>query len=472
MIAARTFAGKEVAVFGLARSGLATVRALKAGGARVTAWDDREAARRAAAEAGAGVAPVAEWRWQGIAALILSPGVPLTHPEPHPVVLAARAAGVEVIGDVELFAREIRPDPDADGAAPVIAITGTNGKSTTTALIGHILSSSGYNTEVGGNIGKPVLDLSSSGARTIYVIEMSSYQIDLSPGFVPDVSVLSNVTPDHIDRHGSLSGYAAVKARLLAHTAKDGLAIVAVDDPQSSAIFTQLSARGSEKPVSVSTGKILGRGVFVLDGVLYDAQSQRATKVMDLKDAAHLPGAHNWQNAALAYAACRPFVRDARAIASAIADFPGLPHRLEDVGRIGNVTFVNDSKATNADAAERALVCYPDIFWIAGGRPKDGGIESLSPHFPRIRKAYLIGEAASRFTDTLAGHVTCEIAGTLERAVASAFADAAQSSAPAPVVLLSPACASFDQFHNFEARGDAFRAEVEALFAHRTEARA
>jgi UDP-N-acetylmuramoylalanine--D-glutamate ligase len=463
MIAARTFAGKEVAVFGLARSGLAAVRALKAGGARVMAWDDREAARNAAAEAGAAVAPVAEWRWQGIAALILSPGVPLTHPEPHPVVLAAHEAGVEVIGDVELFAREIRPEPDTDGAAPVIAITGTNGKSTTTALIGHILSSSGYNAEVGGNIGKPVLDLSPPGARTIYVIEMSSYQIDLSPGFVPDVSVLSNITPDHIDRHGSLSGYAAVKARLLAHTAKGGLAIAGVDDPQSSAIFTQLPARGSEKPVPVSTGKVLGRGVFVLDGMLYDAQSQRATKVMDLKDAAHLPGTHNWQNAALAYAACRPFVRDVRAIASAIADFPGLPHRLEDVGRIGSVAFVNDSKATNADAAERALVCYPDIFWIAGGRAKEGGIESLAPHFPRIRKAYLIGEAASRFANTLAGHVTYEVAGTLDRAVAAAFADAAQSSLPAPVVLLSPACASFDQFRDFEARGEAFRDAVAAL---------
>ncbi len=463
MIAARAFAGKGVAVFGLARSGLAAVRALKAGGARVTAWDDREPARNAAVEAGAAVLPVAEWRWAEIAALILSPGVPLTHPAPHPAVLAARAAGVEVIGDVELFAREIRPEPDADGAAPVIAITGTNGKSTTTALIGHILSASGYNAEVGGNIGKPVLELSPPGARTIYVIEMSSYQIDLSPGFVPDVAVLSNITPDHIDRHGSLSGYAAVKARLLAQTAKDGLAVVGVDDPQSSAICTQLSARGAAQPVPVSAGKVLGRGVFVLDGVLYDAQNQRATRVMDLKDAAHLPGAHNWQNAALAYAACRPFVRDARAVASAIADFPGLPHRLEDVGRIGNVAFVNDSKATNADAAERALVCYPDIFWIAGGKPKEGGIESLRPYFPRIRKAYLIGEAASRFADTLAGHVIYEISGTLDKAVASALADASQSAAAAPVVLLSPACASFDQFRDFEARGEAFRDAVAAL---------
>ncbi|MDE3116154.1 MAG: UDP-N-acetylmuramoyl-L-alanine--D-glutamate ligase [Pseudomonadota bacterium] len=470
MIAARAFAGKEVAVFGLARSGLATVRALKAGGARVTAWDDREAARTAAVEVGAVFAPVDKWRWVEMAALILSPGVPLTHPAPHPVVLAAREAGVPIIGDVELFARAIRPDPDVDGMAPVIAITGTNGKSTTTALIGHILSASGYNAEVGGNIGNPLLDLPPPGARTIYVIEMSSYQIDLSPGFVPDVSVLSNITPDHVDRHGSLSGYAAVKARLLAQTAKDGLAVVGVDDPQSSAIFTQVSAKGAVTPMPVSAGKVLGRGVFVLDGVLYDAQNQRATKVMDLKQAAHLPGAHNWQNAALAYAACRPFVGDARAIASAMADFPGLPHRLEDVGRIGNVVFVNDSKATNADAAERALVCYPDIFWIAGGRPKEGGIESLRPHFPRIRKAYLIGEAASQFADTLAGRVTYEVSDTLEKAVASALADASHSSAPAPVVLLSPACASFDQFRDFEARGAVFRDAVAALAVQLREA--
>lgn len=462
MIPARTFAQKDVAVFGLARSGVSAVRALVAGGARVVAWDDNAERCEAARKEGATIASVDEWPWERIAAVILSPGVPLTHPTPHSVVKSGREAGVEIIGDVELFAREIRPDRAGPGRAPVIAVTGTNGKSTTTALIGHILASCGYNAEIGGNIGKPVLDLGTPGAKTIYVLEISSYQIDLSPGLVPDVSVLTNITPDHLDRHGSLEGYAAVKARLLAQTAKDGLVCIGVDDAQSAALHTHMASNGGPRPVPVSAGKVLGRGVFVIDGVLYDAQGQRATEVMDLKQAAHLPGQHNWQNAALAYAACRPYVRDAKAIAAAIGDFPGLPHRLEEVGRIGKVRFINDSKATNADAAGRALVCYPDIFWIVGGKPKEGGIASLAPHFPRIRKAYLIGEAASEFAHTLGGRVTYEVSGTLDRAVASALADAVHAQAAAPVVLLSPACASFDQFRDFEDRGEAFRALVAA----------
>ncbi|MEI9888475.1 MAG: cyanophycin synthetase [Rhizomicrobium sp.] len=215
----------------------------------------------------------------------------------------------------------------------------------------------------------------------------------------------------------------------------------------------------------VSVGKVLGRGVFVVDGTLYDAQGARATKVMDIAAAARLPGAHNWQNAALAFAATKAYVRDSRAIAEAIADFPGLAHRMEEVGRIGNVRFVNDSKATNADAAARALACYPDIFWIAGGKAKDGGIESLKAFFPRIRKAYLIGDAAAAFAATLGGGVSHQQSGTLDAAVRAAAADAAQSGLPAPVVLLSPACASFDQFKDFERRGDAFRAAVAALRA-------
>ena len=463
MIPARTFADKDVAVFGLARSGVSAVRALVAGGARVVAWDDNPERCDEARAQGASVVAVDAWPWERLAAVILSPGVPLTHPAPHSVVTAGREAGVEIIGDVELFAREIRATPLETGLAPVIAVTGTNGKSTTTALIGHILSSCGYSAEIGGNIGKPVLDLAPPGPKTVYVLEISSYQIDLAPGLVPDISVLTNITPDHLERHGSLEGYAAVKARLLAQTAHDGLICVGVDDPQSAAIHTRLASNGGPKPVPVSAGKVLGRGVFVVDGVLYDAQNQRAMEVMDLKEAAHLPGPHNWQNAALAYAVCRPYVRDAKTIAAAIFEFPGLPHRLEEVGRIGKVRFVNDSKATNADATSRALVCYPDIYWIVGGKPKDGGIESLAECFPHIRKAYLIGEAASQFANTLGGRVTYEVSGTLERAVTSALADAVHSEGAEPVVLLSPACASFDQFDDFEDRGDAFRALVAAL---------
>lgn len=466
MIPVRSCANTDVGVFGLARSGLSCVRALVAGGARVHAWDDRDTSRAAGAEQGAHIAPFAQWPWEKIACLVLSPGIPLTHPVPHPVVKMAHANRAPIVGDIELFVREIRTPGSATNRAPVIAITGTNGKSTTTALIGHILSSCGYTAEVGGNIGKPVLDLGPPNGRTAYVLEVSSYQIDLTPGLVPDVAILTNITPDHIDRHGSLQGYIAVKSRLLEQVGPQGHVCIGVDDSHAAAIHTRLAATSKATMVPVSVGKVLGRGVFAVDGVLYDALATRAAKVLDLSGAIHLPGAHNWQNAALAYAATRPYVKDPRAIAAAIASFPGLPHRIEEVARIGKVRFVNDSKATNADAAAKALACYADIFWIAGGRAKQGGIESLDAYFPRIRKAYLIGEAAPAFATTLKGRVSNEISCDLDKAVAAAFADARSSGCSQPVVLLSPACSSFDQFRDFEARGDAFRALVQDIASH------
>jgi len=463
MIPSRFFADKTVAIFGLARTGLGAVRALVAGGTKVLAWDDNSTARDLGGQEGAELMPWREWPWESIAALILSPGVPLTHPAPHGVVEHANRAQVPVIGDVELFAREIRTVADQPGKAPVIAITGTNGKSTTTALVGHILNQCGFSAQIGGNIGKSVLELAPPSAKTIYVLEMSSFQIDLTPGLTPDVAVLSNLSPDHIDRHGSMENYAAIKARLMKQTARDGQVMIGVDDSYSSAIFTQVAAAGGAQAHPVSVGKILGRGVFVVDGVLYDAMGARAIKVMDMATAAHLPGAHNWQNAALAYGAVRPFISDMKAIAAAIASFPGLAHRMEDVGHIGKTAFINDSKATNADATARALAVYPDIFWIAGGKPKDGGIESLSSFFPRIRKAYLIGEAAAQFARTLDGKAPYEMASVLETAVTHAAADAAASTVASPIVLLSPACASYDQFKDFEQRGDVFRNLVARL---------
>ena len=462
MIAAHAFTGRTVAVFGLARTGLGAVRSLIAGGAQVIAWDDNSAARDAGGVEGAEIMPWREWPWETIAALILSPGVPLTHPKPHEVVVHANRAGVAVIGDVELFAREIRADASKPGRAPVIAITGTNGKSTTTALIGHILSTNGFDAQIGGNIGKSVLELASPSARSVYVLEMSSFQIDLTPGLKPDIAVLSNLSADHLDRHGSMENYTAIKQRLLNQVPKDGQAIVGVDDAFGAAIFTQLQGPNIAA-TAVSVGKVLGRGIFAVDGALYDAQNGRAEKVMTLSDAAHLPGAHNWQNAALAFAATKPFVKDNRAIATAIASFPGLAHRMEDVGHIGKTAFINDSKATNADATARALAVYPDIFWIAGGKPKSGGIDELTSYFPRIRRAYLIGEAAHAFARTLDGKAPYEMSGTLDAAVVSAARDAAASNLPQPVVLLSPACASYDQFKDFEQRGDAFRAAVARL---------
>jgi UDP-N-acetylmuramoylalanine--D-glutamate ligase len=458
MIVSRAFADRDVGVFGLARSGHSAVASLKAGGARIYAWDEDDQARARANDDGAVVAPFTSWPWERIKALVLSPGIPLTHPWPHDVVIAARNAGAEVIGDVELFARDIRPERTQPGRAPVITVTGTNGKSTTTALIGHILMSCGLPAQVGGNIGKPALDLAPPNERTIYVLEISSYQIDLAPGFAPDIAVLTNISPDHLERHGSFENYAAVKVRLLEQTSPEGDVVIGVDDSASAAIYSRLSLARREQAIPVSVGKILGRGVFAVDGALYDAWNSRASKVMDLARATHLPGVHNWQNAALAYAAVKPIVQDPRAIASAIASFPGLAHRIEEVARVGSVRFINDSKATNADAAARALACFNDIYWIAGGRPKKGGIESLLDYATRIRKAYLIGEAAAEFAHALQSHVPFESAGTLDNAVASAFADASRSGAATPVVLLSPACASFDQFKDFEDRGERFRA--------------
>ncbi|MGC8534260.1 MAG: UDP-N-acetylmuramoyl-L-alanine--D-glutamate ligase [Rhizomicrobium sp.] len=457
MIAARGFAGQTVGVFGLARSGLAAVRALLAGGATVIAWDDGPARRDEAARSGARLQPDHEWDFAGLAALVLSPGVPLTHPQPHRVVVAAQKASVPIIGDMELFASQIRPESGGPARAPVIAVTGTNGKSTTTALIGHILASNGFDAQIGGNIGKPALELAPPSARTVYVLEVSSYQIELAPSLSADVSVLTNITPDHLDRHGTLERYAGLKERLLLQGARDGLRCVGVDDSLTAAIHTRLAGATTS---AVSVGKILGRGVFVLEGKLYDAQSGTAREVMDLRLVASLTGAHNWQNAALAYAAVKPFIGDARALAQSIRSFPGLAHRMEVVAQWGSLRIVNDSKATNADAAARALACYDNILWIAGGRAKTGGIATLAPFFGRIRKAYLIGEAAESFASTLQGHVAYELCGELETAVTAALRDAAHIEAP--VVLLSPACASFDQFRDFEERGDSFRALIEA----------
>lgn len=460
MIVARGFANQDIGIFGLARTGLSAARALLAGGARVYAWDDGETARQVCAELGARVLPFDSWPWERLAALVLSPGVPLTHPAPHPVVLAADKARVPVIGDMEIFVRAIR-EPGMP-SAPLIAITGTNGKSTTTALAGHILNACGYTAEIGGNIGKPVLDLEVPAKRSAYVLEVSSYQIELSPGLAPDVGVLSNISADHLDRHGSIENYAAIKARLLEQTKASGAVCIGVDDPYCAAIHSRFAARNGAEAIPVSVGKVLGRGVFVIDGILYDAQATQAAKIMDLRSATRLPGAHNWQNAALAYAATRRLVPNRQAVADAIASFRGLPHRIEEIGRIGKVRMINDSKATNADAAERALKCFADIFWIAGGRPKEGGIASLGPLFSRIRKAYLIGEAAEDFARTLGDtpHALCR---TLDQAVSAAFHEAQASNVAAPVVLLSPACASFDQFRDYEQRGDAFRALVREL---------
>jgi UDP-N-acetylmuramoylalanine--D-glutamate ligase len=461
MIPVRGFEGKTVAVFGLARTGLAAAHALKAGGAKVALWDEKPAARAAAQAEGLEVVDLTTADWSTFAALMLSPGVPLTHPTPHWTVEKAREAGVEILGDIELFARSVNAAPEHK-RPKVIAITGTNGKSTTTALIGHICASAGRDTRVGGNIGYGVLSLEDMHGGAVYVLELSSYQLDLTSSLKPDVAILLNVSPDHLDRHGGMEGYVTAKRRILANQGKGDTAVIGVDDPWGQRICTEITAANRRTIVPISASKAMGRGVYALQGLLYDATGERAIEVADLLRARSLPGRHNWQNAAAAYAAVRGIGLTPEEAAEGLMSFPGLAHRMETVGQIGRVRFVNDSKATNADAARQAMSSYPKFYWIAGGVPKAGGIDDLVDLFPRIETAYLIGEAAEAFAETLNGKAKVEICGAIEVATAKAFAEAAAGGQDA-VVLLSPACASFDQFTDFEARGEAFRAAVQTV---------
>jgi UDP-N-acetylmuramoylalanine--D-glutamate ligase len=453
------FAGKRVAVLGLASSGLSTCRALIAGGAEVAAWDDDPRRVTEASACGIATADLHHLDWAEFAALVLTPGVPLTHPAPHWSVALARNAAVEVIGDIELYCRERRATARA---APLVAITGTNGKSTTTALIAHLLETAGYSAERGGNIGVAILSLAPPRAGHIHVIECSSYQIDLAPSLDPSVGILLNVSPDHLDRHGTFENYAAIKERLVAGVPLSGTAIVGVDDDWGQAIADRIQRRGRH-PVRVSVHRRLADGLYVEAERIMRASDTSVDAIAHIDGIGSLRGEHNAQNAACAAGAALALGLTPEAIQRGLVTFPGLAHRMEQVGRRGRVLFVNDSKATNADAAARALASFSDIFWIAGGRAKAGGIESLSGFFPRIHKAYLIGEAGPSFAATLEGHVAHAVVGTLDRAVALAAREAAECKVEEPVVLLSPACASFDQFPNFEIRGAAFCELVRAL---------
>jgi UDP-N-acetylmuramoylalanine--D-glutamate ligase len=459
VIPVTAFAGKKVAVFGLGGSGLASASALLAGGADVVAFDDNADSVAKASAAGIPTADLRRIDWSKFAALVLAPGVPLTHPAPHWVVGLARNAAVEVIGDIELFCRERRRQvPDA----PFVAITGTNGKSTTTALVAHLMASGSYDAQLGGNIGTAILSLQPPRPGRVHVIECSSYQIDLAPSLDPSVGILLNISEDHLDRHGTLENYAAVKERLVAGVQDEGTAIVGVDDNWCQAIADRLDRIG-KRVVRVSVRRPLADGLYAEHERIVRAAGATAQPIAQIGGIGSLRGQHNAQNAACATAAALALGLEPAAIQAGLRSFPGLAHRMEEVGRRGAVLFVNDSKATNADAAARALACFSDIFWIAGGLPKTGGIVPLREYFPRIRKAYLIGEAADEFAGTLEGHVAYEIAGTLDKAVAAAARDAAASDFKEPVVLLSPACASFDQYRNFEVRGAAFRDLVRAL---------
>src|ERR1700722_7712185 len=459
MIPVTSFAGKTVAVFGLGGSGLASCHALKAGGAVVIAADDSIDNVAKAAQAGFVTADLRTVSWANLAALILTPGAPLTHPAPHWSVLMARQAGIEVIGDIELFCRERRRHaPDA----PFVAITGTNGKSTTTALIAHLMRVAGYDTQMGGNIGTAILSLEPPRMGRVHVIEMSSYQIDLSPSLDPSVGILLNVSEDHIDRHGTLEHYAAVKARLVANVQKQGTAIVGVDDIWCRASADRIEQVG-KRVVRVSVKNPLPDGLFVDHETVWRASGGARSEIAKIGGIGSLRGLHNAQNAACASACALALGVSTDVLQKGLRSFPGLAHRMEQVGRHGNVLFVNDSKGTNADAAAHALSSFADIFWIAGGKPKAGGITGLAEYFPRIRAAYLISEAAPEFAGALGARGPHEISQTLDVAVANAARDAEAAGLKEAVVLLSPACASFDQYRNFEIRGAKFRDLVQAL---------
>jgi UDP-N-acetylmuramoylalanine--D-glutamate ligase len=456
VIPAATFSGKRVGLFGLGGSGIATARALIEGGADVLAFDDNPGSVAKAEAEGIPTGDLRNADWARFSSLVLSPGVPLTHPKPHWSVELARGAGVEVIGDVELFCRErIASAPDA----PFIAITGTNGKSTTTALTAHILKSAGRDAQMGGNIGRAVMTLDPPEPGRHYVVECSSYQIDLAPSINPTAGVLLNLTPDHLDRHGTMQHYASIKERLVAGS---DTAIIGIDDSWCAQIADRLERVG--KPViRISKRLPLTDGYFADGTDLMEAVDGRYSRIAFLEGIGSLRGQHNAQNALAAVAACLKVGLELGEIQSGLESFPGLEHRMEQVGRKGHVLFVNDSKATNADAAAPALSSFPRIYWIAGGLPKEGGIEPLRGLFSRIAKAYLIGEAAPGFSATLGESVPYEISGTLAAAVEHAAHDAESDESGEVVVLLSPACASFDQFKNFEKRGDAFRTLVHGL---------
>ncbi|PZX53741.1 UDP-N-acetylmuramoylalanine--D-glutamate ligase [Cereibacter changlensis] len=464
MIPVQGYRGRKVAVLGLGRSGLATARALAAGGAEPLVWDDSPEAR-AKAEA-EGFAPHDLSRagaFEGIAALIVSPGIPHLYPAPNPVIARALAEGVPVDNDIGLFFRSFATrDWEAFEQSPrVICVTGSNGKSTTTALIHHILSEAGRPTQMAGNIGRGVLDLDPAQEAEVVVLELSSYQTDLARALTPDVAVFTNLSPDHLDRHGGMGGYFAAKRRLFAEGGPDR-AVIGVDEMEGRYLATQV-AEGPEddRVIRISSGQKLegfGWSVFARRGFLAEWRKGRQVASIDLRGIAGLPGAHNHQNACAAYAAVRTLGLAPKLIEQALASYPGLPHRSQTVGERDGVRFVNDSKATNVDSAAKALQAFPKIRWIAGGLGKDGGIAALQPFLGSVVKAYLIGHSARDFALQI-GATPHEICETMERAVTRAAAEAE----PGEVVLLAPAAASFDQYPNFEKRGEDFTARVQAL---------
>lgn len=457
MIPVQGVQNQIIAVLGLGRSGRATASALAEGGASVIVWDDGADTRAEAEAQGLTLRDLTrETSWQGVSALITSPGIPHLYPKPHPAIAMAYRLGIPVDNDIGLFFRSFASSEwdQFDTFPRVIAVTGSNGKSTTTALIHHILQENGRPTQMGGNIGTGVLSLEPAVDGEVVVLELSSYQTDLARALTPDVAVFTNLSPDHLDRHNGMGGYFAAKRRLFAEGGPDR-AIIGVDEIEGQYLADQLGqGAADDRVIRVSAGAKLdgfGWSVFARKGFLAEYRKGRQVASFDLRAITGLPGEHNHQNACAAYAACRAVGLAPREIESALHSFAGLPHRSQTVAEIDGVRWVNDSKATNVDSAQKALLAFKNIRWIAGGLGKDGGISSLLPHLGNVTKAYLIGHSARDFALEI-GQTPYEIAETMEAAVAHAAAEAQ----PGETVLLAPAAASFDQYPNFEKRGEHF----------------
>jgi UDP-N-acetylmuramoylalanine--D-glutamate ligase len=454
MIPIRSYTGKTVLVLGYARSGRAVARAVTAGGGAVVVWDDSEAQRTQATTDGYKVLQGASL--EGITAIIASPGIATEGAKTHPLAHTAREAAIPIRGDIELFC-------EAHPHANYFGITGTNGKSTTTALLGHIFTENGFPPLVLGNIGKPVLESAAPKRGQAVILEMSSYQLAQNAPLPFTGAVLLNLTPDHLDRHGDMAGYALAKARIFSNMQPGGFAVVGTDDPWCTGIFQQLSAPQGKKALAafpLSLSAKVANGLYVEGGALWETLEGKPRRLAHINDFPRLPGVHNAQNILAAYAGARLAGLPHKGVMKAIATFPGLPHRMEYVATWRKMRFINDSKATNAEAAEKAFVCYDKIYWIVGGKPKEGGIEALRPLFSKVQHAYCIGEAGAAFHAFLHENgVASTLSHTMAAAVPAAAEDAAGSGSDA-VVLLSPACASFDQFRDFEERGDVFRSLV------------
>ena len=464
MIPVRGVEGRKIAVLGLGRSGLIAARALRAGGAEPICWDDNPTARERAEAEGFATADLSKAAvMEGLDALIVSPGIPHLYPEPNPVIALALDLGVPVDNDIGLFFRSLGgADWDEFDTQPkVVTVTGSNGKSTTSALIHHICEAAGRPSQLAGNIGRGVLDIDPPEDGGVVVLELSSYQTDLARALTPDVAIFTNLSPDHLDRHGGLGGYFAAKRRLFAEGGPDR-AVIGVDEVEGQYLANQLSEGAvDDRVIRVSSGrKLAGPGwlVFARKGFLTEWRKGRQIASIDLREVKGLPGAHNHQNACAAYAACRALGIAPRVIEAAFHDFAGLPHRSQTVAEVGGVRYVNDSKATNVDAAAKALGAFTNIRWICGGLEKEGGLDALLPAAGSVVKAYVIGREAAQFAVKLRG-VEAEVCTDMATAVARAAAEAQAGD----TVLLAPAAASFDQYDSFEKRGDDFVAQVQKV---------